>query len=437
MRNRRILIVTYYWPPSGGVGVQRWLHFARNLKEMGWEPIVYTPENAQFDIRDESLLEDCKNISVIRRKIWEPFTLLHQLTGNRNRNAIKQGSALEKSDKSWKEQLIIWIRGNLFIPDPRLFWVRPSVRFLKKVILEKEIETIITTGPPHSMHLIGLGIKTGLPQVQWLADFRDPWSDWDLLDKLKVGRLAKFFHRWLENKVLRRANKILVTSSGTANLMFKKHNITAEVITNGINETYDYLGKPTSLAGKFVIGYFGMLNEVRNPKVFWQALEELCEEDSTFLNSLEIRIGGIISESVSDELQGYKFAENIKFMGYLPHGSLFEEYTECDLLLLLQNKSENSKFLIPAKFFEYLVAGRPILGLGEVPSDLSELFSNRQIGVFLSHYSFNEIKEFLRTVRSGIESNKEDYIKLISLYSRTNQARKLIQLLETQMGTET
>ena len=135
MRNRRILIVTYYWPPSGGVGVQRWLHFARNLKEMGWEPIVYTPENAQFDIRDESLLEDCKNISVIRRKIWEPFTLLHQLTGNRNRNAIKQGSALEKSDKSWKEQLIIWIRGNLFIPDPRLFWVQPSVRLLKKVIL--------------------------------------------------------------------------------------------------------------------------------------------------------------------------------------------------------------------------------------------------------------------------------------------------------------
>ncbi|WP_421889311.1 glycosyl transferase [Marinoscillum sp.] len=435
MKNRRILIITYYWPPSGGVGVQRWLHFAKNLKEMGWEPIIYTPENPQFDIHDESLLAQSKGISVIKRKIWEPFDFLHRLTGNKNRNNIQQGSALEKSGKSWKDQVIIWIRGNLFIPDPRVFWVRPSIKFLKREIAEREIETIVTTGPPHSMHLIGLGIKKKLPRIKWLADFRDPWSDWDLLDKLKTGKLARYGHGRLENKVFRSADTILVTSTGTAKLMSQNHNIAAEVITNGISETYEYLNQRISEEGKLVIGYFGMLNDVRNPDTFWQALEELCVEDPVFLNRLEIRIGGIISESVSDGLKSRKFAQKIKFMGYLPHGNLFKEYRKCDMLLLLQNKSENSKFLIPAKFFEYLVAGRPILGLGEVPSDLGDLFSSRQIGVFMAHTQFKAMKEFITAIYNrSFEINLEDYKSLIGMYSRNSQAMKLALLLEKQSG---
>ena len=173
--SRKILIITYYWPPSGGVGVQRWMNFALQLKKKGWEPTVLTPENPQFEIKDEKLLEKVKDIRVEKLTIWEPFNLFHKLTGNKNRENVQQGLVLEKSQKSVKDGLMVWIRGNLLVPDPRVFWVKPASKKAIELIREEGIETIITTGPPHSMHLIGRRVKRKT-NIKWLADFRDPWS---------------------------------------------------------------------------------------------------------------------------------------------------------------------------------------------------------------------------------------------------------------------
>ncbi|NQZ77920.1 MAG: glycosyl transferase, partial [Ekhidna sp.] len=161
------MIVTYYWPPSGGVGVQRWMNFALQLKHRGWEPIVLTPENPQFEIRDEGLLKLVENIRVVRLPIWEPFNLFHKLTGNKNRKNVQQGLVLEKSKKTLKDGLMVWIRGNLLIPDPRVFWVRPAAKSALSLIRNEEIENLITTGPPHSMHLVGRVVKKKVG-IRWI-----------------------------------------------------------------------------------------------------------------------------------------------------------------------------------------------------------------------------------------------------------------------------
>ncbi|MEQ9232236.1 MAG: glycosyl transferase, partial [Cyclobacteriaceae bacterium] len=208
MNEKKVLIVTYYWPPSGGVGVQRWMNYAIQLKRLGWEPIIYTPENPQFELKDASLLEKVKDIRVVKTKIWEPFNFFHRLTGNRNKKSVTQGTVLEKESSSFKDKLFIRIRGNFFIPDPRKFWVKPSIKFLAEFIIAEGIETIITTGPPHSMHLIGRGVKkrTG---VRWLADFRDPWSKWDVLKKLKTSPFGMIKHGRLEKSVLTKADGVI------------------------------------------------------------------------------------------------------------------------------------------------------------------------------------------------------------------------------------
>ncbi|MFT6868433.1 MAG: glycosyltransferase involved in cell wall biosynthesis, partial [Cyclobacteriaceae bacterium] len=288
MSAKKVLIITYYWPPSGGVGVQRWLHFAINLNKLGFEPVIYTPEKPQFEILDESIVDLVADIEVLKKPIWEPFAFFHKLT--KNKNKVTQGTVLEKPKQTLKDKLFIWIRGNFFIPDPRVFWVKPSVKFLGKYLLENKINTIITTGPPHSMHLIGLGLKKSINHLKWLADFRDPWSDWDILQKLNTSALAMSRHRFLEKRVLENANVVLTVSKRLGKSLQEKMNdkVNVQVIMNGIASSHSEKPVYTSYE-KFVIGYFGMLNELRDPETLWLALEQLCAEKPEIHDRLEIR----------------------------------------------------------------------------------------------------------------------------------------------------
>src|SRR5688572_9799464 len=211
MSNKKVLIITYYWPRSGGSGVQRWLKFAKYLPQLGWEPYIFTPENPSVTIRDESLLKDVPaEAEVIRFPIWEPYEYFFKISSAMSQQ--KSGSApdlVATKNKSLFQKISTFVRGNFFIPDPRVFWVTPSVKFLHDFLKEREIRTIITTGPPHSLHLIGLKLKKKDPSLQWLADFRDPWSEWGLLDSLNISPLARTLHRRLEKKVLKGADKII------------------------------------------------------------------------------------------------------------------------------------------------------------------------------------------------------------------------------------
>lgn len=423
--DRKILIITYYWPPSGGVGVQRWMNFSIQLKKNGWEPIILTPENPQFEIRDEKLFEKVKDIKVHKLSIWEPFNLFHKLTGNKDRKNVQQGLVLEKSNKSLKDQLMVWIRGNLLVPDPRVFWVRKAAKEAIKLIKRESIDTIITTGPPHSIHLIGRKIKREI-DVKWLADFRDPWSKWDVLDKLNTTSLVKSIHKKMELSVKKYADVSMTVSKRLA----KSFN-GVNVLHNGVTIENSNTSEPAF--SNFTIGYFGMLNELRNPRQLWQLLDQMCRENQVFASKLRVRIGGIVAESIKEEIRELsELSSRVEFLGYLPHDAMQEEYSKCHMLLLLLNKSANSNWILPVKFFEYLGANRMILALGERKSDLGDLMNPKDIGEILSYSELDGIRSFIEDVFEHERlPNEEDVNALLWQFSHENLVKKLEKLITT------
>ena len=430
MASRKILIVTYYWPPSGGVGVQRWMNFALRLQEKGWEPIILTPENPQFEIKDEQLVDRVKQLKTYKLPIWEPFQLFHKITGNKERQNVQQGLVMEKGQKSFTDKISVWIRGNVFIPDPRIFWVKKASDFAIDLIEREDISTVITTGPPHSIHLIGRRIKrkTG---IKWLADFRDPWSKWDIQEKLKTSYLAMEIHKNLERSVLKESDIALTVSKRMAQSFGG-----IEVLTNGV--TVPEIEEIEPLDEEFLIGYFGMLNELRNPTQLWMLLDQMCRENDAFSEKLKIRIGGIVSESIKEELLKYQeLKSKVEFLGYLSHEAIQKEYKKCHLLLLLLNKSNNSEWILPLKLFEYLGAERTILCLGNQKSDLGEIINCNDIGEIFGYSDIELIRGFLEDMFENKRSpNSNDISTLIKEFSHEVLVEKLDLLLKKLNANE-
>lgn len=421
--NRKVLIISYYWPPSGGVGVQRWMNFALQLKEKGWEPIVLTPENPQFEIRDEKLVDRVKKIQTIKLPIWEPFNLFHKLTGNKDRKNVQQGLVLEKSEPSFKDRLMVWVRGNLLVPDPRTFWVKTAAKRAIKEIEEQEIGTIITTGPPHSIHLVGRKVKRAT-NIKWLADFRDPWSKWDVLKKLKTSSFVLDIHERMERSVLKEADIKTTVSKRLAEAFGG-----IDILHNGITVSNQSTVEPND--SHFTIGYFGMLNELRNPRQLWHLLDQMCRENQVFANKLRLRIGGIVSESIKNEIgELNELKEKVEFLGYLPHETIQEEYRKCNMLLLLLNKSDNSEWILPVKFFEYLAANRLILGLGERRSDLGDIMNDKDVGEILSYSELSSIRGFIEDIfENDRYPSKEDSEILLKQFTHKHLVENLEKLL--------
>jgi hypothetical protein len=191
---RKVLIITYYWPPSGGAGVQRWLKFSKYLRDYDWEPVIYTPENPEAPAIDNSLEKDIPmGIKVIKRPITEPYLAYKRFVGMKLDEKVNAGFLQEKEKPGLLEGIAVWLRGNLFIPDARRFWIRPSAKYLVNYLKAHPVDAIVSTGPPHSMHLIALQVYKKL-NIPWLADFRDPWTGIDFYHQLKLTLLADRIH---------------------------------------------------------------------------------------------------------------------------------------------------------------------------------------------------------------------------------------------------
>jgi hypothetical protein len=206
---KKVLIITYYWPPAGGSGVQRWLKFSKYLPENGWKPYIFTPDSPAFDVKDEDLFSDIDvETEVWKTPIWEPYSLKDKLFGK----SESSNAGIIQDKYSVKNKIMNWVRGNIFIPDPKVFWVKPSIKLLSKKIKEEGITHVVSTGPPHSMHLIALGLKKQNPDLKWVADFRDPWSEIDLLNDFHLTKKSKLKYRKLEKQVLQIADVCLTVS---------------------------------------------------------------------------------------------------------------------------------------------------------------------------------------------------------------------------------
>ena len=379
---KKVLIITYYWPPAGGSGVQRWLKFTKYLPKYNWKPIIYTPENPYFDLQDEALLNDIPNeAEVWKIPIWEPYALKDKIFG---KGSSSQSAGVITNKKSLKNKLLNWVRGNLFIPDPKIYWVKPSVKVLHKKILEEGIEHIITTGPPHSMHLIGLGLKKIIPNLKWIADFRDPWSELDLLNEFQLNNSSRKKHKDLEREVLQSADVALTVSETWVEDLKSLGANKVKLITNGY-DVDDFELKPKT-NDKFIIGHYGLLNHLRNPKNLWKSLANLCAKNSEFNTRLEIHLSGNIDNEVLNEIASYpQLKEKVKQLGYLSHTQVLHQYNEADLLLLLLFNSKSGVGNYPGKIFEYFAAQKPILAFGPKESDVQKLIEKTNIGKFFSY----------------------------------------------------
>ncbi len=419
---KKILIITYYWPPAGGSGVQRWLKFTKYLPKYNWQPIIYTPENPYFEVQDEALLNDIPaEAEIWKTPIWEPYALKDKLFG---KGSESQSAGVITNKKSLKNKVLNWVRGNVFIPDPKIYWVIPSIKILLKKIKKEGIEHIITTGPPHSMHLIGLGLKKAIPNLKWIADFRDPWSELDLLDEFHLSSSSSKKHKDLEKEVLQTADVALTVSETWVEDLKRLGGGRVELITNGYDSA-DFVLKPKT-NDKFIIGHYGLLNHLRNPKNLWKALADLCDENSEFNARLEIHLSGNIDDEVLAEIETYlQLKKKVKFLGYLSHAQVLEQYNEADLLLLLLFNSKSGVGNYPGKIFEYFAAQKPILAFGPEGSDTQCLISDSQTGSYFSYEEQNIENEILNLFNGRSKLVSSD----ISRFSRENLAVELSDLL--------
>lgn len=392
---KRLLIITYYWPPTGGSGVQRWVKFSKYLPEFGWQPVVYTPENPEQLARDESLLKDIPACAeVIKTHISEPYAIYRRLTGGK---AGQEVNPVNAQRKSWKQRLSLWIRGNCFIPDPRVGWVRPSVRFLKKYLREHPVDAVVTTGPPQSVHLIGLRLKKELG-LRWIADFRDPWTEMFYYKHLGLSAAADRRHRRLEQAVLDGADKVISVSPPVAADFQAKTKTPVVLITNGFDES-DFrsseVNTPQRLRAEIRLVHTGLFAADGNPLNLWDALAERCAADADFRARLQIRLAGKVDAAITDAIRARGLGDNLVELGYLPHDETVREQRAADILLLpLRREPEYAKVL-PGKIFEYLAARRPVLGIGQEDGAAASVLRDAAAGEMFDWDKKEELLAFL------------------------------------------
>jgi len=431
---KKVLILTYYWPPSGGAGVQRWLKFTKYLKTYGWEPIIYTAENGEIPVVDMSLLKDVPaELTILKTPIWEPYQLYKRFIGRKKDDKINASFLSENKKAGLSEKISIWIRGNFFIPDARKFWIKPSINYLKNYIIKNNIEYIISSGPPHSMHLIALGLKNKFTSLKWVADFRDPWTNIDFYDKLMLTKRSNIKHHSQELKVLTNADIILSIGKGMSDEFLNIYQKSGgknlnkfKVISNGF-DTDDIKTSDIVKDKKFSIAHIGTLVKDRNPIVLWKVLKKLTDTRDDFRSQLEIKLVGKVDIFVKEQLENYGLINFVKKIEYLPHSEVIIEQQKSKVLLLLINNTKNAKDILTGKFFEYMASGSPILAIGPIDGELADIIKQTQTGL-ISNFE-DEItleKNILNLfVNQSLQTNGEEVIK----YSREELTKKLCELL--------
>ena len=424
--HKKALIITYYWPPAGGPGVQRWLKFVKYLPDFDVAPIVYAPENPNYPITDKTLLDEVpKDLKIIKHPISEPYKLANLFSKNRSKS-ISKGVIPDSKKQNWLDRLLLYVRGNFFIPDARKGWVKPSVAFLSDYILKEQIETIITTGPPHSLHLIGMRLKERLG-VKWIADFRDPWTSIGYHKQLKLTKASSLRHKALEKQVLTGCDQIIVTSQTTKN---EFQNITGkpiEVITNG----YDVEPIPeVALDVKFSISHIGSMLSKRNPEVLWRVLSDLTVEHKQFGQDLQINFIGVLSADVLESIQKYNLSDYINNVGYVSHKEAVMYQKKSQLLLLVEIDSSDTKCIIPGKLFEYMVSNRPIIALGPRSSDVEAIIKETNTGHYLYYDDYELLKQVLLNHFEAFKNHTlQSHPIGLQKYSRKSLTKQLSTLI--------
>ncbi|GHN01466.1 glycosyl transferase family 1 [Cytophagales bacterium WSM2-2] len=426
---RKVLIITYYWPPAGGIAVQRWVKFCKYLKTYDWEPVVFTVSNGHYQLTDNSMLKDVSpDLTVIKRPIWEPYQLYQLFAAKQHKDAnINPDEIKPGQGASLTKKISNWIRSNFFIPDARKFWIKPSVQFLATYLKENTVEAMISTGPPHSAHLIALHLKkkTDLP---WLADFRDPWTTMDYYHELLLTRWADRKHHRLEREVLTIADAVTVVGGGMKKEFELKRNREVFAVTNGFDED-DFAGENVGLSKDFSVVHIGSFFARINPRGLWKALAELKAENHPLLLKLKIELTGRVAPSVIDSIREHGLEKYLSVSPFRPHEEAVKVVRRAAILLLCVY--EQTPFVVTGKLFEYLAASRPILYIGPTEGDAAKIVLETGAGSVFSHDEVSAIKKHLIHLFNLFESGE---LKLNSAQSQKFSHRYLSGQIADQLN---
>ena len=445
---KRVLIITYYWPPTAGSGVQRWLKMSKYLPQYGWQPVIYTPSNPEAGMTDESLLKDiCPEAEIIKRPIMEPYAIFNALTGSRGakKSGQKDGSGKQAGSravnpinavghKSPLMRLSLWIRANVFVPDPRCLWIRPSVRFLKKYLREHPVDAIVSTGPPHSMHLIARDLhrSTGIP---WTADFRDPWTRIFYFKHLPLTRRSRKKYAAMELSVLHEADRVVAVTDNMVRDFLEElgaHENSCgkfHVIENGYDEE-DFAGiTAAELPEGFNLVHTGLFSAEGNPRKLWKVLAELCRENPDFDRDLHLTFAGKTDPEILAAIREAGLERHLTDLGYVPHHEANSLQKAADLLLLPLREEPEAAGILTGKYFEYLAAGRPIAAFGPHGSVLEHSLAATRTGKIFDWDEEAPLKAWI-TAQFTRTSTFDPDTAAISAYTRRCLAGRYTEILQ-------
>lgn len=428
----RVLFITYYFPPSGGPGVQRALKFVKYLPDYGWQPTVLTvhADHAAYPDLDPTMMAEVPlGIQVERTYAWDPYALYAGLLGQEKSETVGV-SFTGEGEATWKQRLARWFRANVFLPDARAGWGPFAVHRAKRLLAQGPFDALLTTGPPHSTHRIGLRLARRY-RLPWLADFRDPWTGIDYYDLLPMTGLARAWDARMERTVLETADVVTAVSPAMARALSDKGGRSCQVLMNGYDpeDFADVTAHPSS--DVFDLTYVGNLNEDRNPDALWQALARLEAPDQ--MADLRVRLVGHIDPVVIQAAERRGLGDLLKQRRYVPHPEAIQTMKNAGVLLLVINRVPGAEGIMTGKLYEYLASGRPILGIGPVAGDAAAVLEATGAGRM---FDFDDVAGVASFVHQHYVAWQMGYPKsgatarATAAYSRQGQAQVLAGLLE-------
>jgi glycosyltransferase involved in cell wall biosynthesis len=425
MLNKNILIITYYWPPSGGPAVQRWLDFANRLAKDNYNVFVLTvsEQTATYTSYDTTLLNQIDpRIQIHYADAIDYFAFYKKFIG---KGTVPGNALADDTNPNFIKKISRFIRGNFFIPDPRIGWKKQAVKVAQKIIIDEGIDVFITAGPPQSTHLIGLGLKAKKTNIKWIADFHDYWTNVFYLKKFYRTAIAQKIDLYLEKKVIENADQILVHTDYNKNYLknrTKKH-LNIEVVRIGYDE--QKFNNATKQRNEiFTITYAGTLPDYYHPESFFEALVQLKKEHPSL--KLITRFIGIISDTIQSMVSQYQLEDWIVFEGYKPHLESIEAIMQSDLLLLINPRLEQDEAIVPGKIFEYIATANPILSISSKGSENEMILKETHTG---ANYDWNDIQGIKNYIYNCIMHPTKNKVAKNNSYSRAEQYQKLIQIL--------
>jgi glycosyltransferase involved in cell wall biosynthesis len=426
-----VLFITYYWPPSGGAGVQRSLKFVKYLSQFNILPTVLTVNEAEasYAVLDPSLLAEVpKEVPVHRTSTSEPFGLYKKITGQKE---IPHGGFANKEEKGLAQKLFQFVRGNLFVPDARVGWNRHALRKCKELLQSQHFDAVITSSPPHSTQLIGLTLQKKY-QLRWIADLRDPWTDIYYYDELQHLALTRSLDAAYEKKVLQGCDAMLVVSPDMKRLFANKSpQINAEkihVVPNGFDED-DFIYPSSPPENEFRITYTGTVSEAYNIEMFFKALAAVRSRYPDIRYRLQFV--GTVSEPVRRQIQAAGLEDITDLVGYVPHQESVRHLAQSTLLLMAIPDVPNNFGILTGKLFEYLASNKPIVCIGPIQSDADRIIDECGAGRVFHYTGYELILDHLDLMSKSWKINPNLDLPLINYqqYSRRSLTEQLAKLI--------